>query len=268
VSLPWSTATPTTSGVVDALIADLGSPDPALRDDTVYPLFVTWIRDGSLDESLVSIGDRLAAMLVGPAIQARTFATLILGWTVRRGVVVGIPAAVVRRWQAAFAAWWSAEKDLRGYDDQLGWLHAIAHGADTVRAFALAPTAGDSDLRSLLSLVTSRLLTPTDYLFAHAEDDRVAYALAVTLAQPALADHVTWLDPIATAFAAGEPGPVPAWVANTQRTLNSLYVALDRGVIVHDTVTQERSAPLISPARDAVLGRISDILRDPSYWLA
>ncbi|HZE00056.1 MAG TPA: DUF2785 domain-containing protein, partial [Micromonosporaceae bacterium] len=37
----------------------------------------------------------------------------------------------VRDWQRAVGAWFLGETDLRGWDDQLGWLHAIAHGADT-----------------------------------------------------------------------------------------------------------------------------------------
>ncbi len=58
------------------------------------------------------------------------------------------------------------------------------------------------------------------------------------------------------------------WAANTQRTLNSLYVAVSRGVVLYDLVTQEPSAPQMPAARDEVLSHISGILRDPSYWLA
>jgi hypothetical protein len=250
--------------VIDALFADLASPSPALRDDTVYPLFAEWIRSGAFDDSLIAIGDRAAEMLGSSEIQARTFATLIQGWTVRRTALLGLE--LPDRWRSAFDSWWLAEKDLRGYDDQLGWLHAIAHGADTVRAFALATTSPDH-LSSLLSLVVARLLTPTDYLFAHAEDERVAYALAVLLSRPLLPDPVSWLKPVAAAFAAGEPGPVPAWVSNTQRTLNSLYVAVHRGVVVY-SVASEPSGPQVSASRDLILDRISDVLRDPSHWLA
>ena len=259
----WAAADPADQGIVDALFTDLASPNPALRDDTVYPIFTKWVREGSLDESLMSIGDRLAAMLRHPEIQARTFATLILGTAVRRAAEVGLPTPAIDRWRFAFGSWWSAETDLRGYDSKLGWLHAIAHGADTVRGFALAATTS-AQLESLLSLVRDRLLTPTDYLFADAEDERVAYALAVILTRPALDDHVSWLEPIRAAFAAGEPGPVPAWVSNTQRTLNSLFVAISRGVICDEPLTLE---PQPRP-RGRDLDGLSDILRGPSPWLA
>jgi hypothetical protein len=261
----WAAADPADSGIVDALFEDLASPNSALRDDTVYPIFTKWVRDGSLDESLISIGDRLAAMLSHPEIQARTFATLILGTAVRRAAALGLPATAIDRWRFAFGSWWLAETDLRGYDSKLGWLHAIAHGADTVRAFALAATTS-AQLESLLSLVRDRLFAPTDYLFADAEDERVAYALAVILSRPELDDHVSWLEPIRAAFEAGEPGPVPAWVSNTQRTLNSLFVAISRGVVVYDG-TGGASERQIASERPVILDGLADVIRLPSYWL-
>ncbi|WP_437090494.1 DUF2785 domain-containing protein [Streptomyces sp. enrichment culture] len=46
------------------------------------------------------------------------------------------------RWCAGSTAWYPAERDTRGWDDSLGRLHAVAHGADAAAAFARAlPTA-------------------------------------------------------------------------------------------------------------------------------
>ena len=42
-------------------------------------------------------------------------------------------------WLAAFTSWYPAETDLRGYDQKLGWLHAVAHGADLLGAFGRCP---------------------------------------------------------------------------------------------------------------------------------
>jgi hypothetical protein len=54
-------------------------------------------------------------------------------------------------------------------------------------------------------------------VFADQEDDRLGFAIGQTLTRDELseAETVRWLDPIAAEFAAGEPGPVPAFASNT-----------------------------------------------------
>jgi hypothetical protein len=55
----------------------------------------------------------MAARLADPEIQARSFAALILAALVEHGDFEA-------SWLAAFAAWYPAETDLRGYDPALG----------------------------------------------------------------------------------------------------------------------------------------------------
>lgn len=252
--------------MVAELLAMLAAPDPGVRDDTAYPVLATWVGRGILDGALDGLGSRLTDLLGHPEIQARTFATLVLGWVVRRDAVTGeLSTAEVRTYRDSFAAWWSAEEDLRGYHPELGWLHAAAHGADTVRALARSPRMDADDLAGLLDLTTRRLMTPTRYLFADGEDQRLAHALAAVLCRPELADPTGWLSPVRAAIEAGEPGPVPAWAANTLRTLTALYVVADRGMRWYDPVTRDRSEITTPPApvRDAV----ADVLRVADPYL-
>ena len=246
----------------------LGDPDPAIRDDTAYPIFATWIVRGELDGLLGGIGDAMVEMWRDERIQARTFAALILAAVLRRDAASGeLTPAVVRRWRDAFAAWWVAEHDIRGYDDRVGWLHAIAHGADTVRAFARSPHLDANDLDTLLRLAAERLLVPTEYRFGQFEGERLGYGIAAALCRPELADAVGWLDALHAAIEAGEPGPTPPWAANVIDTLTALFVAVQRGVRFYDPVTSEPSETIVPPARDAILDRITEILRLPAYWL-
>ncbi|NNG39004.1 DUF2785 domain-containing protein [Flexivirga sp. ID2601S] len=60
-------------------------------------------------------------------------------------------------WTDAVLAWWPAEQDLRGYDEQLGWVHAVAHGADAVGALGFA--GPDASLEPLLSPVAAYFAT-------------------------------------------------------------------------------------------------------------
>jgi hypothetical protein len=205
---------------LDELIADLRSPDPVVRDDLAYLTAKRWIPALEPSERLY-LGDRVAAHFASPAIQARSFAPLVLALVVERG-------EWKQEWWSAFATWYPAETDLRGYDPELGWLHAPAHGADLLAALSRHPQLDPSPLADL---AVSRLLADTDHVFDAQEDDRLAFALAQILSHPDLttAQSVRWLDPIAAAFRTGEPGPVPAWASNTMRTLRMLYILADRG---------------------------------------
>lgn len=238
------------------LVEALASPDPVLRDEQAYPVLITWVVRGELDERLGALGDRMIAMLRHPEIQARTFAVLIVAGAVHRDSAAGVlDDATVRRWLDAFVDWYLSETDLRGWNDERGWLHAVAHGADALDEFGASPRLGVADVVRLLEVAATRLTTATDHLFAHQEDDRLAYALTHLLARPELSADaaVGWLDPVRRFFEAGEPGSVPPHVSNTIRTLRCLYVMVDRGVRTEDTVTRP-------PHRAQLLTALGDTL--------
>lgn len=244
------------------LSAMLVSPDPVVRDDLGYTAAARWIDAGHLDETLVELGDTAAARLGHPETQARTFAPLILCRVLTRGTAATdpalVPAEAAERWYARFAAWYPAERDTRGWDDTLGWLHAVAHGADAAAAFARAlPVRGPE----LLHLCARRMTDDqTPYRYHQLEDARLARAVTRILRAPGLtrAEATGWLDVVAAALDGGGHGPVPAWAFNTFATLQSLHLHLTRGIA-------GEAAP---PHAAAVAARTADLLRLPYHWLA
>lgn len=252
------------AGLLAELTGMLGSADPHLRDDLAYPVLHIWAGRGVLDGQLAGLGDRLAERLGAGEIYERTFAALILAQVVQRDAQTGeLDGEQVLGWLAAFRTWWRDETDLRGWDEQLGWLHAVAHGADLLRAFGRSPRLDRADLRGLLELAAGRLLTEHGYLWAHGEDDRVAYALASVLARPELtaADATGWLDRVRQVIENGTPGPVPAFASNTLRALAVLYVYADRGVTWYNPVARAEEALVQLPHAAAVKGWIAGVLR-------
>ncbi|MFI9784004.1 DUF2785 domain-containing protein [Kitasatospora sp. NPDC051984] len=228
----------------------LRSPDPVERDERAYSRLAGWI-PGLAEERRLALGDAMADRFGDPEIQARTFAPLVLGRIVRTG-------SLRAEWLAAFARWYPAETDLRGHHPALGWLHAVAHGADLLGAFGQHP---DVDPEPLLALGTARLLAPTGHVFDAMEDDRLGCALALTLTRPELTERqaVGWLDAVAEVFAGGEPGPVPAEVSNTLRALRVVHLLAVRGVrpqwggaevraLPHGAAVGERIAEVLSTA--------------------
>jgi len=172
---------------------------------------------------------------------------------------------LVLRWLGTFGRWWLGETDLRGWDADLGWLHAVAHGADLLRAFGRSPRLGGEQLRGLLELAVERLLAKHGYLWADGEDDRLGYALATVLTRPEIsaADSTGWLVRIKGTIESGEPGPVPAWAANTLRALGSLYVFADRGVTWYDPANGAMGPAVLLPHASSVKDGIADTLRLP-----
>jgi hypothetical protein len=252
--------------LVDELCAMLGSPDPEVRDDTAFPVLAYWVSRGVLDGSLGQVGDRLVGQLQDGPVYSRTFAAISLTWFVLRDAQTGeLSSETVLGWLAAFSQWWRSEADLRPWDPKLGWLHAPAHGADLLRAFGRSPKLGEAELAGLLELAVDRLLVDEGYLYGNNEDDRIGYALASVLTRPELsaAAAVGWIGRLHDAIAAREPGPVPAWAANSLRTLAALYVLADRGVRWYEPAVDAHGPVVALPHAGAVKDRIAETLRLP-----
>jgi hypothetical protein len=247
------------------LLAMLRSADPTERDEVAYLALAHRIGSGAEDGDLVALGDEVALRLKDPEIQTRTFAALILAEVVERDMTSGrATAAAVLRWRDAFAAWYPAERDLRGWDERLGWLHAVAHGADALAQFGRSPRLGRDDLRRLLATGRERMLAETGYVFRDQEEDRLAYALALVLSRAELdtADSVGWLTPVSDTFAAGEPGPVPASATNAMRTLRMLYLHCDRGFLFPEAARGDTTPVVTRVAHpEALKQALADILR-------
>ncbi|MCX4744236.1 DUF2785 domain-containing protein [Kitasatospora sp. NBC_01287] len=232
-----------TPELVAEVSAALRSPDPVVRDDQAFVLLARWIPD--LPTAIRhSLGTEMAARFTDPEIQSRTFAPLVLAALVRHG-------AYDPAWLAAFARWYPAETDLRGYDPELGWLHAAAHGADLLGALGRCPQA---DPVPLLELAVARLLAPTEHLFDAMEDDRLGLAIALTLTRAELTERqaVDWLRPITAEFRSGQPGPMPAHASNTMRTLRVVHLLASRGVRPHPYTGDAVELPHAAAVREAV----------------
>jgi Protein of unknown function (DUF2785) len=255
-AIPASGALPELTGeLLDALC----SPDPALRDEQAYPVLTAWIVAGHLDDQLSELGDRVIRLLAHPQIQARTFAALILAALVHRDTAAAVlDTPAVLRWRDDFADWWLAETDLRGWDEERGWLHAMAHGADVIGELGLSPRLDGDTLAGLLDLTCARLLAPTSYVLAHQEDDRVALAMATVLTRPELPEAAAtgWLSAVNRSLERQPPGPVPAPIANTIRTLRSLYLMADRGF----RPDPDHDATCIPPHQAKIVAALGDTL--------
>ncbi len=242
-------------GLVDELTLMLASEDPVVRDQLAYSILATWIdRDVLSPSQLDQLGDQMAKRFTADAIQARTFAPLILDCVVSKGRFSQV-------WFDAFAAWYPYEDDLRGFDPQLGWLHAVAHGADLLGAFGHHPRARPE---LLLSVASERLTRPAAEVWRDHEHDRLGYAIALTLTRRELTERtaVQWLDPIADNWASRGSGPPPAEVSNAVHTLRMVYVLATTGVRPSGEKT-----PVLLSHEAIVRRRLLDVLHAVSTYM-
>lgn len=179
--------------MLDALTGLLGSPDPVLRDDVAYSTLVNWI----YRQRVVSVEDRRrlldvwqANLRVGigetgtPSVLRRSFSALALGTL----VILDNEAPYLERAQfagvlQAAVTYLRDEKDVRGFDPTLGWMHAVAHSADVLKFLARSrhlTVAEQGVVLQAIADVAVRLETP----LINGEDERLARAVLSIAGRP------------------------------------------------------------------------------------
>jgi hypothetical protein len=246
-----------------SLVDDLRSPDPVIRDTGAFTSLAALAVEGRLDGHLVELGVRGMALLRDEEVQARTFGALLLALLADRDNLTGAATdAAVHAWVASLGGWYAQEPDTRGWDAALGWLHAVAHGADAIGELAMSPRLGRTMLMDLLHLLVSRTIAPTTEHWVQDEDDRVAIAMMSVLGRDllAVADVTPELQRLGDTWRTTPSGPIPAQVDNAVRLGRTLHLQLTLGVRVSP------ETEVIFPAvREAALRRLGDVLAD-LHW--
>jgi hypothetical protein len=189
------------------LTSMLGETDPRRRDGIGYSVLATWVSTGVYDDLLEGLGDGMTAGLrrgLGESgtdtVFRRSFSALVLAEVVGRSNQAGrVSPETLMRWGDRVFGWFVRENDLRGYVPGKGWAHAVAHGADVLRALADNDAMGRLELTVLLDVIADRLMTPTTERLVHGEDDRLAAATMAVLRRNVLGLEVLepWLARVA-----------------------------------------------------------------------
>ncbi len=237
----------------------LSSPDATLRDDVAYGLAVAWVyRERRVDAAtLRGYASRLEQRMREGAGTAATDATLSRSFA---ALVLSIVAAADLREPVFDDAQYRSvldsalanlvgERDTRGHDPQVGWVHATAHTADLVKFLARSPRLARGDQARIIEAVVTRVET-MPAVFAWGEDERLAAALrsVVVRGDADAAALEAWLSRLPgqhEAVWAATPLSVPAYVRaqNAKLVLRALFVSLS-------------AQPDVPPAVAAVRARV------------
>ena len=163
----------------------LKSPDPELRDDIAATIFTAWIAQKQTlpKEEVVKLSDEWIAQLRSEdfansdATVGRTFSALMLAIVIYGdNQAPSLDEAQYRRVLHSGLTYLASEKDMRGYDPRLGWIHATAHTADLLKFAARSRYFTKQDQATMLAAIRQRMLTATT-VFVRGEDERLARAI-------------------------------------------------------------------------------------------
>lgn len=173
--------------LVDEAVSLLGSSDPQWRDDIGYGVVVSCVYQARqlTPRQRRALVDRLSANLqVGigetgtDTVLLRSFSALDL--SVLAALELADPAlddAGYRLLLDDTFAYLQQERDFRGLEPDIGWVHATAHTADLLRFLARDPRFTEADQRRLLGAAWMKMTAPGTPVWTHAEEERLAAAL-------------------------------------------------------------------------------------------
>lgn len=244
----------------------LGSRDPVLRDEVAYAAAERWIlRDrvvsdadvvrlmelwsGNLDDGLVTTGETRTLK--------RSFSALCLSLVAARHATTPfLTAPQTQQLVERVFDYFQRERDLRGYDAEVGWVHGIAHAADVLKFLARSRDWTPANGRQLLAAVRARI-DAVDTVFVWGEAERIGAVLHSAVrredAEPAVLD--TWLGQWAADHAAlwaRAPRIEPARYArveNAKQVLRALHAVLAMETTPSPNAEAARRAVLAALAR-------------------
>ncbi|MGD9256282.1 MAG: DUF2785 domain-containing protein [Gammaproteobacteria bacterium] len=241
------------------LLDCLGDPDPVLRDQVAYEAYVALLRGGHLDADTIralrsSLIEQLDIGAEDGTGFRKPFAALVLSEVARADRMDPVfsdeeRAALVM----AATAYMRGIDDYRGFDQQTGWRHGVAHAADLLMQLSLNPALDRSQLETILDAVASQVTPEGSHFYIYGESGRLARPV-LFIAMREVFDDREWANWIGDVTSAG---PFGEWseVFSSQAGLARLHNirAFAQAIYVNSTASdQESLAPLRSSALEAL----------------
>tara|TARA_R110001592_G_scaffold176111_3_gene415569 strand:- start:1388 stop:2290 length:903 start_codon:yes stop_codon:yes gene_type:complete len=183
--------------LAEPLLQCLKSPNPELRDDIGYGLFSAWLRNAQLSVDRKQFLLQQLSANLSPANRElslqRSFSALIISELLRADAIDTFMTTTQREQLLQDSAQaLRDEQDFRGFEDELGWVHPIAHLADVMWRFSLHPALSEEQAALILTAVSSKV-SATESFYHFNEGDRLARPVVILLRREALTS-TAWLN--------------------------------------------------------------------------
>jgi len=180
--------------LVSEAIGLLGSTDTEWRDDVGYGVVAACVYQKKVPkpEERRALVARLSANLrrgIGESgtdsVLLRSFSALDLSiFAALENEDPALDEPSYRRLLDDALAYLRDERDLRGLEPRVGWIHATAHTADLLKFLARDRRFTPADQARLMDAAWAKMTAPGTPVFTHAEDERLAAALLAVVRRP------------------------------------------------------------------------------------
>jgi len=255
-AVPAGAALPVLLGELTAM---LGSPDPEVRDDIAYTTLTQWLyrqRLVPVEERRRLLREWTMALRGGigeqgtPTVLRRSFSALSLGVL----AILDNEAAYLERDEfdgllTAALEYLKNEKDVRGFDGTMGWLHSVAHTADLLKFLARSRHLRVEQQAMILSALTAKLRA-VETVLVDGEDERLARAVLSITARPDFdeAAFTAWLKALSP-----PPRTTPPSAAERAADQNVRHLLVSTFAVVS---ADTRELPSLTRARALLLARL------------
>ncbi|MBB4824691.1 hypothetical protein HNO89_001915 [Sporosarcina luteola] len=178
--------------LIEQMLEEIGSIDPILRDEQIYRLFITLLTERLIENDMMEncaielISDRRLFWSIGEmdtdSVFTRSFTTLWLAGLLAIDRETSYLEETVRHVvMERSATYLQQERDVRGFVEEKGWAHSIAHGADLAAVIAGHPLAEKRLMPVLLQGVSDSFWKGTVY--TDNEDERLVAVIMALVKQ-------------------------------------------------------------------------------------
>ena len=191
--------------LTDEIFSYIGNTDPDLRDDIGYVVYANWLEMGQYSHEELSkhIQILLENLEFGigedetDSVFLRSFSVLLLAEIIHNdNKAPQLDKKQIQDIIEKGLSYLQAEKDPRGFVQEKGWAHALAHTADLMRVLVRNEHTSLREHRRILHGISEKLVSASDWVYLHGEDDRLSAAVLSILQRDLLPVSAIkeWLD--------------------------------------------------------------------------
>lgn len=176
--------------LIQQMVEHIGSTDPVLRDKLIYTTFYYLTKDGYLNHQQMTylietcLGKNKLFLGIGStnddSVFTRAFSTLVIALILDRDREERfLSEEMALKAMESSILYLQQEEDTRGYVEEKGWAHSIAHGADLLTEAVKHPLFDLALASECLNIIGGCILKET--AFIDEEDERLIYAVIALL---------------------------------------------------------------------------------------
>lgn len=171
------------AAVLATMVEHIGSTDSVLRDKLIYTMFYRLIVEQKVidSETMLALMDKSLEELLFKGIEfpesddvfTRAFTSLLLALILHRDIEENfLTIEQLTRIKNALISYIIKEKDLRGYVQEKGWAHSVAHVAGTFGELIKNPKFQIENYEEILQALWNKIFFYKN-VYVHGEDERL-----------------------------------------------------------------------------------------------